>query len=197
MRYYEIMEDQSIQPPRYVYHATERENEKSILQNGLRTGSLDLGHKETSYKDRIYFFSEFSKNGILDYMGEVFSKRHKRNIHKDSTSTPFYLVPYSVIKVDTSGLPNEWFVDPWSQTYCKALYTTSPIPSSSIVGVVDREDTDHSSEFKKPHIDNDDFPQLTNQTPDEIRAMPDGFEKYFLAMQYMEKTGINLLDKNS
>lgn len=193
MRYHEFTEGQTTQPPQYVYHATERENEKSILQNGLRTGSLDLGHEQTSYKDRIYFFSEFNKNGILDYMGEVFSKRHRRNINKDSSGAAFYLVPYSVIKVDTTGLPNQWFIDTWSKTYCKALYTTSAIPASSIVGVVDREDIDHSSEFKQPKIDKNNLPKLTNQTPDEIRSMPDGFEKYYLAMQYTEKYGENIL----
>lgn len=195
MRYHEIIrESQSVTAPQYVYHATERENEQSIRAHGLRTGSLDLGHEAASYKDRVYVFSEFNKNGILDYMGEVLAKRHKRSINKSSMERDFYLVPYSVLKIDTSGLPNQWFVDTMSHTYCTCLYTTSPIPAEAIVDVVDREDTDHSPEFKQVNrAPKDDFPVYTNQTAEEIRNMEDGYHKLYLAFQYEQANGVNPL----
>lgn len=85
--------------------------------------SNDLGHIETSYTNRIYFFTEFNKYGILDYMGEVFAKRYSRSINRSADERDFYLVPYFVFKIYTTNLDNNFYIDPWSQTYCDAIYS--------------------------------------------------------------------------
>jgi len=141
MRWNEIISEET---SRFLYHASDSVNQKSILANGLKRSTRDwpkhfsdydieIAHDlgiET-YKDRIYFFERFDAKIIETYMKSVLAELHNKTI---SWIRPDFLIPFTVFEIDTSKLDGfEFHQDSASNTPIGALWTDSgDIPASAI-----------------------------------------------------------------
>ena len=86
------VDDAKIEIPNILYHTTPSKNVESILKYGLKPKSEDLRHK---YPPRIYVAEDIKSLKLLS----TELKRWKGN------------EDYSIIKIDTSGLDMELYID--------------------------------------------------------------------------------------
>jgi hypothetical protein len=86
------VDDAKIEIPKLLYHTTPTKNIESILKYGLKPKSEDLRHK---YPPRIYVADDVKSLKLL----ATELKRWKGNEE------------YSIIKIDTSGLDMELYID--------------------------------------------------------------------------------------
>jgi len=86
------VDDAKVEIPNVLYHTTPSKNVESILKYGLKPKSEDLRHK---YPPRIYVAEDIKSLKLLS----TELKRWKGN------------EDYSIIKIDTSGLDMELYVD--------------------------------------------------------------------------------------
>lgn len=129
MRSFEIMNPKIIKGnmvdlPPFVYHASDIQNEDSILKNGLLRKSKISILPEMNYNNRIYVFKDLILNEIHNYILELFSEKYKHN----------EVSKFTLFKIKTSNIEDfKFFNDPMSFTAAKALYTEcGNIPSSAI-----------------------------------------------------------------
>jgi hypothetical protein len=86
------VDDAKVEIPKVLYHITPSKNVESILKYGLKPKSEDLRHK---YPPRIYVAEDVKSLKLLS----TELKRWKGN------------EDYSIIKIDTSGLDMELYID--------------------------------------------------------------------------------------
>lgn len=86
------VDDAKVEIPNVLYHTTPSKNVESILKYGLKPKSEDLRHK---YPPRIYVAEDIKSLKLLS----TELKRWKGN------------EDYSIIKIDTSGLDMELYID--------------------------------------------------------------------------------------
>jgi hypothetical protein len=86
------VDDAKVELPNILYHTTPSKNVESILKYGLKPKSEDLRHK---YPPRIYVAEDVKSLKLLS----TELKRWKGNEE------------YSIIKIDTSGLDMELYID--------------------------------------------------------------------------------------
>ena len=86
------VDDAKVEIPKVLYHTTPSKNVESILKNGLKPKSEDLRHKNPP---RIYVSEDIKSLKLLS----TELRRWKGN------------EGYSIIKIDTSGLDMELYID--------------------------------------------------------------------------------------
>jgi hypothetical protein len=87
------VDDAKVEIPKFLYHTTPSKNIESILSNGLKPKSEDLRHK---YPPRIYVADNY---------------KSLKNLEKELKRWKGGSEDYSIIKIDTTGLDMELYID--------------------------------------------------------------------------------------